>query len=282
MKIKDLLKKYTPPKYRMLLGTINHNVQVLFKTPAKIKNAEKLVIVVVSPHKVGSTWVYNILREMTYFIDIFPPYRKFKELRRVRIPIDSLIPYFDQLPKNKGYLFKSHSLPPKNSPKYLKLITVLRDPRDVFVSMTNYVGNIPKELGGWGIEYSKLSKTEQLSQLIKNSDFIYDLFYAWHNYDNCLKLNYEDLKNDIEECTLKIINYCNLAIEQEQMEKAIMLNDFSYITKRKTGTEDKNSFYRKGIVGDWKNHFNNELLNELYTSENNRWKDLIIQLGYEI
>ncbi len=282
MDLKNIVKRRIPPKFGMIAGTMYHNARSLFNKTIKIENSQKLVIIVVSPHKVGSTWVYKILREMTYFHDIFPPLKIFKEYRKVRIPLDELIPYFDTLKKGKGYLFKSHSHPPNVCPDYMRLVTVIRDPRDVFVSMTNYVSNIPKELGGWGIEYANKSKKQQLLELIENSDFMYDLFYSWSTYDNCLLLKYEELKSDIEKCTKIMVDYCGINVDQSVITKSIELNDFSKLTGRKSGIENKSSFYRKGIVGDWKNHFNDELLNKLYTNKDNRWEKLIFALGYDV
>jgi len=266
----------------MIAGTVYHNTRSFFKKSIRINKSDKLIIVVVSPHKVGSTWIYKILREMTYFHDIFPPVKIFNEYRKVRIPLDDLIPYFNTLENGKGYLFKSHSHPPEVCPDYMRLITVIRDPRDVFVSMANYVSNLPVELGGWGDEFAKKNIEQQLLELIDKSDFMFDLFNSWSTYNNCLLLKYEDLKANIEKCTAEIIHYCGLEVDHIGIKRSIELNDFSRLAGRKSGVENKTSFYRKGIVGDWKNHFNEELLDRLYSSKNNRWEKLISNLGYDL
>jgi len=46
---------------------------------------------------------------------------------------------------------------------------------------------------------------------------------------------------------------------------------------RTRGQENVNSHYRKGVHGDWKNHFTNEHI-RLFKA---RYNDLLIQLGYE-
>ncbi|MFD1316839.1 sulfotransferase domain-containing protein [Namhaeicola litoreus] len=282
MKFKDYVKKYIPPKYEMYAGTVYHNFLSIFRRKIKIDKNEKIVIVVSSPHKVGSTWIYNILRRLTGFHDIFPPYKIFTEYRKVKIPLDDLIPYFNKLKNGKGYIFKSHSLPPKKSESYIRYITVIRDPRDVFVSLAHYVSNLPVELGGWGEEFRNKTIKSKITDLIEKGDFMFDLYNEWSNYDNCLLLKYEDLKSDIYSCTNQIVKYCSVNAPIEQIEKAINLNDFAKVSGRKSGVENKKSFYRKGIVGDWKNIFDEELLNILYTSKKGRWKILIEELGYPI
>lgn len=46
---------------------------------------------------------------------------------------------------------------------------------------------------------------------------------------------------------------------------------------RKQGTEDTRSHYRKGVHGDWRNHFDDELLRRF----KDRFNDLVLLLGYE-
>lgn len=46
---------------------------------------------------------------------------------------------------------------------------------------------------------------------------------------------------------------------------------------RKQGQENTSSHYRKGVHGDWKNHFNDEHIRVFKA----RYNDLLIQLGYE-
>lgn len=61
------------------------------------------------------------------------------------------------------------------------------------------------------------------------------------------------------------------------IQEAVASNDFERVSGRKAGQEDPSSFARKGISGDWRNHF---------TAEHKaRFKelagDLLIDLGYE-
>lgn len=92
-----------------------------------------------------------------------------------------------------------------------------------------------------------------------------------------------------------VVKYENLLIDPvEELKKSISflekpevcLNDlqsivekysFKNMTKRKQGQENKKSFLRKGIAGDWVNHFNNDSakLFGMYAGEE------LIKAGYE-
>lgn len=281
--MKSTVKNLVPPKYRMMLGTYLYNLRRVIKPQIKLGRSDKVIIVIASPHKVGSTWLFKIIKDLTGFRDIFPPFRTFKEYRKVRIPLDNLEPYFSQLKGGgRGYIFKSHSAPPTTSNDGIFYVTVIRDPRDIMVSMSHYVSTLPVELGGWGVEFSAKNDRDKLKEVIERSDFIFNLFQLWSKYENCLLLRYEDLKTDIYSCIKEIVTYTNLRVKPHELELAIEKNDFKRLSGRESGDESTRSFYRKGIVGDWKNHFDEELLHFLYTTQNGRWKKLIHESGYQV
>jgi hypothetical protein len=74
--------------------------------------------------------------------------------------------------------------------------------------------------------------------------------------------------------------FCNKStnIPLEELLAIIYRNRFSAKAKgRIPGEEDTKSHYRKGIAGDWANHFSSDHKN--YFKEN--YSDLLIKLGYE-
>jgi len=67
-------------------------------------------------------------------------------------------------------------------------------------------------------------------------------------------------------------------IPEDEFQKIIQLSSFTRKSKgRKPGDEDLKSHYRKGISGDWKNHFTND--HKEYFKRN--YNDLLRKLGYE-
>ncbi|WP_420578362.1 hypothetical protein [Ekhidna sp.] len=67
------------------------------------------------------------------------------------------------------------------------------------------------------------------------------------------------------------------SLNQFESEKAIRSRSFKRVTKRNPGEENVYQHYRKGEVGDWKNHFDEQTK----TFFKEYWGGLLIKLGYE-
>lgn len=68
------------------------------------------------------------------------------------------------------------------------------------------------------------------------------------------------------------------SIPAERLLGIVFKNEFSRLTKgRKSGDENVKSHYRKGVSGDWKNHFKQEHI-EFFKDNYN---EVLLKLGYE-
>jgi hypothetical protein len=74
-------------------------------------------------------------------------------------------------------------------------------------------------------------------------------------------LKYEDLlNNDLKLLGDLFANYCILGVPMEDIAKAVITSRFASVTGgRRNGAECLTSHQRKGIAGDWKNHFSQAL-----------------------
>lgn len=92
-------------------------------------------------------------------------------------------------------------------------------------------------------------------------------------------IHYEDLlTNDFEILEPVLIEKCRLPITQSKLKEAILASRFEAITKgRRRGQEDVTSHCRKGVQGDWKNYFDDNIKKAF----KNRYQDLLIHTGYE-
>ena len=84
-------------------------------------------------------------------------------------------------------------------------------------------------------------------------------------------LRYEDLKKDTRAAIRKICKFLEIELSDDVIEKVYENTTFESMSKNdttnyswneKAGVWKGSKFIRKGIVGDWKNFFSEELLQE--------------------
>jgi lipopolysaccharide transport system ATP-binding protein len=92
-------------------------------------------------------------------------------------------------------------------------------------------------------------------------------------------IRYEDLLDrDVEILEPLLIKQCELPVDPRLLRAAVKRNRFERLTGgRKRGEEDVTAHERKGIAGDWRNHFSEALKSDF----KERWGDLLIATGYE-
>lgn len=92
------------------------------------------------------------------------------------------------------------------------------------------------------------------------------------------KLFYENLLSEpLKTISLIFENAFKKEVELVKLEKIVEKYRFRNLTGRETGQQDENSFFRKGIAGDWKNTFSPEA-RQIF---NHYAGQQLIQLGYE-
>jgi hypothetical protein len=95
---------------------------------------------------------------------------------------------------------------------------------------------------------------------------------------NYTEVRYEDLLERPNEEVGRLARFLGADARQKAVRQAVGSASFERLSKgRERGREDTSSFYRKGIAGDWKNHFT-ERDKEIYKEEAG---ELLIRLGYE-
>jgi len=240
------------------------------------------ILVVGSAHKVGSTWAVDLLSDLFRLPRLRVPPDLCEQRLAVDVPIENLFPLLSS--KHRSVIHKTHALPPPHYPPKLgariKLITITRDPRDLLVSAAHYLANLPESLGGWGPSFAALSVKERLLWLIEHGDFLLDRLDAWARQERAVQIRYEDLKQD-PLSVLRSVSWTHcLPFDERRARAAIKRNIFERKARRKSGTEDPGSFFRKGIVGDWKSNFDDEVIRAFLTCKAGRWSALASDLGY--
>jgi hypothetical protein len=108
------------------------------------------------------------------------------------------------------------------------------------------------------------------------------------NHKNVLVVRYEDLLNDAHSELQRMLNFCGIETDEEDVHKAVEASRFERMQRlreeqqdtiqsiRKTDKEKK--FLRKGEKGDWKNYINKELKKEFLKTH----KKALIKAGYKL
>lgn len=166
---------------------------------------------------------------------------------------------------------------------------MIRDPRDMIISAYFYHlwcsekwCHQPKAKFGnqsYQSYLNSLPKDEGIQAEIKRIKGIILNMLDW-NYSNpnFIEIRLEDLASNETEIFIKF--FTKYGFNDEQLDRAIQIVEqlsFDKRAGRKRGEEDRNSHFRKGVSGDWKNHFTAEhkaLFKEMYPN-------VLIKLRYE-
>jgi hypothetical protein len=202
--------------------------------------------------------------------------------------VQSLIPDIESTPdkinniKHSPRFIKSHSA---YNAQYPNVIYIARDGRDTAVSYYYYhilIGKIDKNMdfrtyfydfflkgnlkfGGWGEHVN-----------------------SWKSASNVLFIKYEDMLRDTEKEFKKILKYSELEFNTEKINKALNNSSLKNMQQTESMNHDylkqvrnfQNTgygFVRKGVLGDWKNHFDDEML----AAFNLKYSKTMHEIGYK-
>lgn len=96
--------------------------------------------------------------------------------------------------------------------------------------------------------------------------------------EKCVQVKYEDLLQAPVEHVQRLLSFLDVSDEEDLISSMIEENSFEKMSGgRQRGDDDPNSFFRKGLAGDWKNYFT-ERDKQIFK---NQAGDALIRLGYE-
>jgi hypothetical protein len=173
-------------------------------------------------------------------------------------------------------LFTSHlpyALMPDLGGTDAKCVYVARNPKDVAVSYYYH----DKSKGGYEGTWEEHFNLFLQGKVMFGSYF--DHVLPWweasqRQRENILFLKYEDMKRDLTATVTRIAEFIGVAADQKLVERVVAGSGFEAMATH-TGTnfdwvpqrEGVPKHYRKGMVGDWRNHFSeaqNQQLDALY------------------
>jgi len=198
--------------------------------------------------KSGGTWIGQMLSHVTGMP--FP---------RNRLPVltDSIM---------HGHYFKTHGM--------RNVLIVWRDGRDVLVSQyyhwlfENEKGNSRLvEMCRGDLGFNDYNDIE--TNLPKFAEYVFrrkkPLGYSWSDFvnqwinQNVTFVKYEDMRtNPVAELVRITKELAGIELEDGRANQIVENYSFEKQSGRSVGDQQTNKFLRKGIVGDWKNHYTEE------------------------
>jgi hypothetical protein len=239
--------------------------------------SEGNIIVVGSAHKVGSTWLYRLIADSLGLKTGGLP-------KHLNTGSDTLVLEHADAPEFLNglagrWIFKAHSFGDLGRFRGVRFLSIYRDPRDVVVSTAFYLSWLTVEQGGKGPGFSALPVQERLRTIIHDEYFLRKLEEWFHSPAH--QTRYEDLVSDPGAALKSAFDYLGVQPRPKALRDSIRRNSFEAKSGRPMGKEDPKSFYRKGTIDDWKNHFDDPCVASFKSALGGRWNALLLEMGYE-
>ncbi len=158
-------------------------------------------------------------------------------------------------------IIKSHE---PFTPKYKRAVYILRDGRDVAVSYFFY-------LKKFNILPDNITFSDYLDSFIGGK---LDSFGGWGEHvagwldgaESLLLIRYEDLHSNAANVLESVVRYCGLEYDEKKIIDSVSACSLSELRqieikqfndiKILSTSDPATYFFRKGVVGEWRNHFN--------------------------
>jgi hypothetical protein len=228
--------------------------------------------------KSGSTWLRDIVSNMTSFDAIPTKYARKKMPHWVRP--SKLSRLLDDKDLHGQFLSKSH-IYTKSLVTILvarpdvRILHITRDLRDVIVSHYYHYNIDRKSDLSFSDYYWSIGRFKAHEVTVYNE--VWEL-----DSQNLLATKFSLLKSDFECEVKKIGTFLGISLSSEQI--ALIAERTSLQALRKLRNEDdkpeSQRFFRKGIVGDWQNHFSPDEEQDVHRIANAGFDRLADQLKY--
>ena len=213
--------------------------------------------------KSGSTWLFNILREMQGFAEPPPEFLLDADNVNPEIKYDRLDSLLNTLDfSTQDYLIKNHFGKAEERDLVLSMSNVLvldisRDLKDVVVSAYHYRSlKYPDFDGSFAYYYWVAGRYL--------ADMVREYHETWRSAGDArvFVASYEALKSDFDGEVQRIAKF--LGIDPSELDLEQIRENTSMTSLRdRYGDHGENKFFRKGIVGDWPNYIRGSMLRDI-------------------
>jgi lipopolysaccharide transport system ATP-binding protein len=251
-----------------MLGAI-HNLQRFI---GRVRRPASPTIFHITHHKAGSQWINRIFQALAFERMVLPEVQNHQFLHK---PVEAGRIYPTLYITREQ--FESVALP-----RHWRRFVMIRDLRDTLVSLYFSLKHSHKLLTDLmrarRTALNELSEEEGLLYLIDcGLTPMAQVQWSWYAAREEV-IRYEDLLQRDEEILARVLlGHCRLGVEPQRLREVIRAQRFEAQSGRKPGTEDTHAHERKGIAGDWRNHFTDRVRAEFKRC----YGSLLIATGYE-
>jgi hypothetical protein len=145
-----------------------------------------------------------------------------------------------------------------------KAVVILRDPRDRLISLLFsilYSHETVSVVESFGNILSSIpNNNNRIKLLILNFGVLVRIYLTWeiHAEDDAIVMRYESLLQDQSAGFRRILDWLGWPVPAEVLDTVVERLSFKTRSGRSPGETDIFSHYRRGIIGDWRNHFSRE------------------------
>ncbi len=290
--LEGLTKKYLPPPAARFAKRLVVHPRYAAQAAACRKGfaaygeryPQKILFVAGLP-KSGTTWLEKMVSSWPGFHELLIPDVASHELRTGGSHDYDLPPGMFARMKNMLVLTKMHVHGSVHNVRVLRdagvnSVVLFRDLRDVAVSNHFYVANTP-----WHPEHPHYAGRTVQQGLLAFAERTLPAYEAWvrswhanHDPQRTLILRYEELLADAGDCLRRVASLFQLDASEERIRGIVEANSFERMSGgRSRGQGDGTQFVRKGVAGDWVNHFTPEV-KEAYKRAVGGF---LVEFGYE-
>ncbi|XP_069810245.1 sulfotransferase 6B1-like isoform X1 [Dendropsophus ebraccatus] len=245
----DLLFSYKGILYPSVLCSLE-----TFQALEVFEPREDDLLVVTYP-KNGTNWVIQILYEIVALV-----HNRERGLDATMIEFGNpeVLARFKDRPSPR--IFSTHlqfqAIPKSFFEKKVKMLLVLRNPKDTAVSFYNFHNNLPAlpSYDCWDLFFK-----DYIDGNVCFGEY-FDFVSAWEkhfNQETMMAITFEEIKLDFPTAVRKISEFFRLPLSEEQIHLVAKNTSFNSMKEKSENTHGKlgDSFFRKGEIGDWKNYF---------------------------
>lgn len=199
---------------------------------------------------------------------------------------NGMIKFLETLPQRR--LFTSHlpyPLMPRIDNTTAKIVYVARNPKDVAISTYFHIQSKLGYEGTWDEHFQEFLNGDVGCG--PYFDHILPWWQASQKDKNILFMKYEDMKQDHAGNVARLASFLDIQANRQLIEAVVRLSSFQSMTSNETTNfdwipqrADVPKHFRKGNIGDWRNHFSAEQSQQMDGLFMKKMKDRGLQFDF--